>query len=52
MSDGRIRNAVHELTDDYDALNQLLACYEAWGGQMPADGCALLADEPRKEAVR
>jgi hypothetical protein len=36
MNDKTIRDAIHGLHDDYQALTSLLTCYEAWGGG-PAD---------------
>jgi len=32
MSDKAIHDAIHGHQGDHEALSQLLACYEAWGG--------------------
>ena len=41
MEDQTLRNLVQAHEGDLDALNELLACYEAWGGKPTGDAdCA------------
>ena len=35
------QNAVRGLEGDYETLNRLPTRYEAWGGQSPAEHCAV-----------
>ena len=51
MDDTAIKDLVQNSGGDAEALNDLLRCYEAWGGR-PAEGsdCARFFDPPVREA--
>lgn len=53
MDDRTIRDLVRDPGGDAEALNDLLRCYEAWGGR-PAEGgdCARFFEPAPAEAPR
>ena len=50
--DQLLQKAVQGLEGDYETLNRLLTCYEAWGGQSPAKHCAVLSERSDGEIDR
>ncbi|MHA1536827.1 MAG: hypothetical protein ACTSUD_04665 [Alphaproteobacteria bacterium] len=52
MDDRAIQDLVQNSGGDADALNDLLRCYEAWGGRPAEDSdCARFFDPPAEEAT-
>ena len=51
MDDQTITDLVQDRGGDAEALNDLLRCYEAWGGRPPEDSdCARFFEPPLEEA--